>query len=171
MAKLVQELCSLETPARLWPLLVTPPGQMPSIPAPTSPKGCCETPGRQAALSSINGPYCAQRSDCWDSTKVVVNPERSQHGCSRPCGPSGPGQHRLCEEPHKARALAPTCPLASQPSRKVVPPNCGQCLTCAPRKPRALPQRSCSDVTGSGNPAYPDVTAPRRAAPRRAELS
>lgn len=40
---------------------------------------------------------------------------------------------------------------------------------CAPGKPRALPQRSCSDVTGSGNPAYPDVTAPRRAALRRGE--
>ncbi|XP_048951302.1 uncharacterized protein LOC112665009 [Canis lupus dingo] len=47
--------------------------------------------------------YCAHDSERWGSTKVVLNPERSQH-----------------------------------------------------------------DVTGSGSPAYPDVTSERRAAPRRA---
>eukprot|EP00071_Canis_lupus_P026503 XP_022260060.1 uncharacterized protein LOC111090394 [Canis lupus familiaris] len=57
---------------------------------------------------------------------------------------------------------------STKASRNAVPATCGQGLTCPPRKQRALPQRSCLDVTGSGSPAYPDVTSERRAAPRRA---
>lgn len=73
----------------------------------------------------------ARRSHCWDSTRVDPNPERSQQ-LFTPCRPSGPGQHRLCEGPHRGRALAPRCPFARQFLRKVVPPR--QCLTCQPRK-------------------------------------
>ncbi|CAD7676391.1 unnamed protein product [Nyctereutes procyonoides] len=58
---------------------------------------------------------------------------------------------------------------SAKASRNAVPATCGQDLTCPPRKQRALPQRSCLDVTGSGSPACPDVRAPRRAAPRRGE--
>lgn len=41
---------------RLWPFLVTPPGQLPNILAITHPqKGRYKTPDRQAAVSSTNG--------------------------------------------------------------------------------------------------------------------
>ncbi|XP_077772132.1 uncharacterized protein LOC144324557 [Canis aureus] len=72
-----------------------------------------------------------------------------------PCPPKGPLQAARraagCTS-YKRLATAPTTASAG----------------AAPRKQRALPQRSCLDVTGSGSPAYPDVTSERRAAPRRA---
>lgn len=109
-------------------------------------------------------PYRAHRSDCWDSIRVDPNLERSQQ-LFTPCGPSGPGQHRLYEKPHRGRSLAPLCLLACRFSRKVVPPR--QCLTCQPRKQQALSQRCCSGGTRSGSPVYPYVIARRRAPLRR----
>ena len=109
-------------------------------------------------------PYRAHRSDGWDSIRVDPNLERSQQ-LFTPCGPSGPGQHRLYEKPHRGRSLAPLCLLACRFSRKVVPPR--KCLTCQPRKQQALSQRCCSGGTRSGSPVYPYVIARRRAPLRR----
>ncbi|XP_038309402.1 uncharacterized protein LOC111090394 isoform X3 [Canis lupus familiaris] len=91
----------LAPPGPSWPLLlaVSCPRSWPLPPkrAATGRPTSCRLHFVQTAR------YCAHDSERWGSTKVVLNPERSQH-----------------------------------------------------------------DVTGSGSPAYPDVTSERRAAPRRA---
>lgn len=148
---------------RFWPLLAPPPGgQLPKILAPSPERAATGRPTSCRLHVVQTARYWAHDGERWGSAKVVLNPERSQHGHSRPRGPRSAASAGSPTE-------APTGRPARQASRNAVPATCGQDLTCPPRKQRALPQRSCLDVTGSGSPACPDVRAPRRAAPRRGE--
>ncbi|XP_038546495.1 uncharacterized protein LOC111090394 isoform X1 [Canis lupus familiaris] len=79
-----------------------------------------------------------------------------------PCPPKGP--------PDELQAALRTNGSLLRPRQRALGQHQGgsESRAVAARKQRALPQRSCLDVTGSGSPAYPDVTSERRAAPRRA---